>query len=313
MNTYPPLRISPENSPMLLQGSHAGLKDDIQELRLPIGPCLNELYVLSMHRQAYLGRKLADESNSLWSRLSPATLLGPLHKTRFSEGVIRLQHGTLAPSEKSELFFQATSASGATIHFPFPVMDSTGSEQIAPLPFWQDTERLAEALDHQEQHFRQHSLALLKHRLKPGDVIYDPACSTGTFIAHLARGMPAMHCIGSDICPAMIEHARNRHPLDNLHFAAMDAASSCLAATGCDVLILRFLNAEVMPRQQAIDLFHHLARLVRRGGLLILFGHTPVLFPVELEAQRLGLSVVGCLAQCPETQALFQFFILERA
>lgn len=298
---------------MSLHVSHAVGKDDIKELRLPIGHCLNELYVLSMHRKAYLGRKLPDESNVLGSRLLPATLLGPLHRARLFEGVLCLHHGVLDPAEKSEVFFQATQTPGATIHFPFPVMDSAGTEQIAPLSFWDDTKRLAQALDYQEKHFRQHSLAVLKERLKPGDVIYDPACSTGTFIAHLARGMPAMRCIGSDICPAMIEHASNRHSLDNLHFTATEAASPCLAADGCDVLILRFLNAEVMPRQQAIDLFHHLARLVRGGGLLILFGHTPVLFPVELEAQRLGLSVVGCLAQCPETQALFQFFILERA
>lgn len=279
----------------------------------PMGHGLNNLFVLQLEGVNYLGRKLLDETGALGSLLSPRMLLGPLLKARHTHHCLRLHYTALSLEEKHRVFVQASCSPDATVHFPFPVLDEHGNEQVAPLSFWDDTRRLARHLDPQETHFRQHCLGLLSKRLAPGAVVYDPACSTGTFIASLAAGLPHVQCLGSDISAAMIDHARVQHVHPNLRFALTDAVTPAIAPGRCDVLVLRFLNAEVMRQHEAVHLFERLVPLVRYGGLVIVFGHTPVLIPMKAEARRLGLNMTGALARCPHTQALFQLFTLERS
>lgn len=291
--------------------SRAHTPGGVATLEEPVGHGLNNLFILRLQNLEYLGRKLLDEQGQLGSRLTPAMLLGPLLRTRQCGNRLQMHYRTLSTDEKHQVFAQARRSNDTSIHFPFPVVDEQGQELVAPASFWNDTPQLARRLDAQERHFREHCLATLQKRLAPGAVIHDPACSTGTFIATLAQGLPGAQCLGSDVSPAMIAHARTHQRLPNLKFDIADATDSA-AADSCDVLILRFLNAEVMLRQQATRLFQTLSRRVRRAGVIIVFGHTPVLVAIEPEAKRLGLKVTGTIAACPDTQALFQFFILER-
>jgi isonocardicin synthase len=282
-----------------------------ENLHLPLGPSLNELFVLTIDGVSYLGRKRANAQGQTSSCLAPSMLLGRLLSARWMDQGLRCQFSNLSEQASRVLFRQAQGAAQSDIHFPFPLVDDRGQEQISPAAFWDDTERLAGVLDSQETHFRQRCIEYLRLHVAKDAVIYDPACSTGTFIGALAHALPDAVCIGTDLSARMIEHARHHNPQPNLGFQVADAQSPVMAAASCDVLVLRFLNAEVMPRQQAVALFHRLIRLIKPGGVIILFGHTPVLFAVPAEAARAGLRVLRSLGCIPGSDELFQFYLLE--
>ena len=276
----------------------------------PVGPGLNNLFLLRVDGIEHLGCRVPGANGELDSRLTPDMLLGTLLEARWDEQGWHCQYQPLTDSQCSALFQQALTSSSHRIHFPFPELDSQCREQIAPPSFWDAPQDLAKRLDRQEQHFRDTTIALLSGRLRPGAIIHDPACSTGTFIATLARALPNSQCMGADRSAAMIDHATACHHLPNLSFEIADAQVPVMPKGSCDVLILRFLNAEMMTRACALALFEQLTGLIRPGGMALVFGQSSVLFDVGQQARRLGLQVASSLAGVPGSPQLFQFYQL---
>ena len=237
-------------------------------------------------------------------------LLGPLTQLHWgNEGAVICFRG-VTPQEKETAFHIAQAQPDSEVYFPFPVTDDTGREFVCPPEYWQGTESLVTQLDADESHFRQHCAALLKAITSAGTVIHDPACSTGEFIAHLARELPDRRCLGSDRSVSMIEHAKIRHGNSSAEFYLADARNVASSGIKCDVLILRFLNAEVMTRVGAQQTLHVMAPCVNPGGTIIIFGHTPVLIAVPYMAQVLKLELISSVAARPGHKELFQFYRL---
>ncbi|MDF0733675.1 class I SAM-dependent methyltransferase [Pseudomonas entomophila] len=283
------------------------------QLRVPVGPQLNELFLLRVAGVEYLGYKPADlDGRRLGSRLTPRMMLGVLLDSSLTAQHLTCRYRPLSLRCRQAVFSQALASAHNRIHFPFPVLDQSARELTVPDGYWEDTLYLADRLDEQEAHFRNVCRTTLSKHLQANALIHDPACSTGTFIGTLARALPQARCLGADRCAPMISHATRHHQRHNLHFTVADANQPALPAASCDVLILRFLNAEMMLRREAVALFHGLCRLVKPGGMIILFGHTPVLFEVEVEARRQGLQVAGSLGSVLGTDELFQFYRLRR-
>lgn len=286
-----------------------GMAPNVQ-ISEPVGPGLNNLFLLRVDGVEHLGRRVPGANGELDSRLTPDMLLGTLLEARWDEQGWHCRYQPLTDSQSKAQFLRALRSSSHRIHFPFPQLDSQCREQIAPPCFWDAPQELAERLDFQERHFRDTSIALLAICLRPGAIIHDPACSTGTFIAALARALPTSHCVGADRSAPMIDHATANHRLPNLRFEVADAHAPVMPAGSCDVLILRFLNAEMMTRACALALFEQLTGLIRPGGMALVFGQSSVLFDVELQARQLGLHVASSLARVPGSLQLFQFYQL---
>ncbi|MGH4033511.1 hypothetical protein ACQB60_31780 [Actinomycetota bacterium Odt1-20B] len=119
-----------------------------------------------------------------------------------------------------------------------------------------------------------------------GSVIYDPACSTGAFLADLRRALP------------QVSVADARQP------PGPDAS--------VDVLVLRFLNSEVVTVAQSVDLFDALIATLAPDGHVLAFGHTPLVLPVHEVARRHGLTVVSRVAEDAAADTLFQYHVLTR-
>jgi isonocardicin synthase len=177
----------------------------------------------------------------------------------------------------------------AEIHFPVSAMHPWGHEFVCPAAFWARMAERADDLAAGERHMRALCAATLRQELPDGALVRDPACSTGDFVAAMADACPRLRFEGSDRAPDMIRTARTRHADTPVVFGLADAALAPQAS--CDALILRFLNAEVMTRAHANALFDRLIPSVRRDGLIVLFGHTPVLVDVREGAIRHGLRV----------------------
>lgn len=280
----------------------------------PPGNGLHHVFFLRIDDQVWAGRKLLQRDRQLrWqasSALKPCMLLGPhLHSLWGDEG-LSIGYRTVSVEQKVQTFERALSQADSEILFPFPILDAAGREAICPAEFWQCNESLAGQLNTDEQHLREHCAGLLQPITKTGALIYDPACSTGEFIAHLAHALPDCLCLGSDRSASMIEHARRSHGGTSVDFHLLDAMEAFNAGIRCDVLILRFLNAEVMTRREALAAFESLIRCVKPGGRILVFGHTPVLIPVAWLAVAHNLQIESSVAARPGQIELFQFYCL---
>ncbi len=281
----------------------------------PVGPTLNALFILSVDNVNWAGRKLMTHTpESGWqssSCLTPTMLFGQLVALFYTEQGLTLSFITASTDEKNHAFDKALLAPESELYFPYPLLDEQGQEWVAREDQWSFNKQLAEQLDHDELHFRHYCAAFLKPYIKPGSVLYDPACSTGTFIASLATAFPNARCIGSDQSQSMVDYARTQHILPSLRFEhGTAAAMSCLTHT-CDVLFLRFLNAEVVSHADAQALLRCMVKPLKPGATLVIFGHTPVLINVRYWANTLGLTLKTSLAARPGHRELFEFYVLQ--
>jgi Methyltransferase domain len=148
-------------------------------------------------------------------------------------------------------------------------------------------------------------------RTMPGGppVVFDPACSTGACLRALADAVPNARCVGADRSPAMARRAAAMLP----HVLVADAARPPLAPGGVDLLVVRFLNAEVVERAAARPIFRRLAGLLAPGGHAFVFGHTAVLLDAHRAARATGLRLRATTGAAPDGAGLFQFYVLGRS
>ncbi|MGN6481690.1 class I SAM-dependent methyltransferase [Luteibacter sp.] len=216
---------------------------------------------------------------------------------------------TLRDGRQAAAFLAMAAAdASAELIFPFPALDAHGREWVCPPQYWQVASRHAARFAEDEHHLRELCARTLTNALPPGALVHDPACSTGDFVAAMARACPGLRFTGSDLCPAMVDTARRHHGHVVPDFACADATA--LPASSVDGLLLRFLNVEVVTRKQALTLFRRLATTIRPGGVAVLFGHSGVLVPVHAEAARLGWQVLTCTAPTADGRGLFQWYVL---
>lgn len=292
---------------------HFRVPDQPASFTEPVGPGLNHLFVLSVDGVRWLGRKLPsqhpDGSWHLSSIIKPSMLLGPLTHIRYGNDGITLHFITTAKHEKSIIIKKALHNTDSVLYYPFPVLDDRGQEQVMAAQDWAFTEALAQTLEADERHFLEHCAALLQGSLQPGAVVFDPACSTGAFIASLAQALPHIRCMGADRSLSMVEQARARHPAVRFYHRAAEHKPQAVAE--CDVLLLRLLNAEVMARDDAQALLRLLLAQLKSGARAIIFGHTPVLPNIGYWAAELGLTLESSLAARPGRIELFEFYVVQ--
>lgn len=280
----------------------------------PRGSGLHYIFFLRVNDELWVGRKLLQRDRHFrWqagSALKPGMLFGPHLHSLWGDDGLSIGYRTASPAEKTQAFEHALHQADSEILFPFPLLDETGREVVCPADFWQCNESLAEQLNTDEQHLREYCAGLLQAITGKGALIYDPACSTGAFIAHLARALPDCLCLGCDRSASMIEHARQCHSGTSVEFDVLEASEAFDAGIRCDVLILRFLNAEVLTRREAQTAFESLIRCVKPGGTILVFGHTPVLIPVTWLASIHHLKLESSVAARSGQVELFQFYRL---
>lgn len=279
----------------------------------PLGFGLAQLFVLHAAGVRWAGRNRPVSHHQGQRRMSsilrPAMLLGPLADHQWSNEGVALFYQATTPAAKHLAFVEASRDARSEVCFPYPPLGPHGEEFICPPAFWECDDERAAQLNIDEAHFREHCVAVLRERLKPGALIHDPACSTGELIAHLAQELPRCLCLGSDLSASMIRYAAQRHAGSPVRFRQADAARESPA---CDALILRFLNAEVVTRHAADTLLRSLLGSLKPDGVALVFGHTPVLPAVRWIAQGLGITLESCVAARPGQLELFQFYQLSR-
>ena len=271
-------------------------------------------FVLTFEGEKWLGRKFmvdATGRRGVFSIIRPWMLLGRKESIVVEGRGAIFRYRTVSTALAYEAFARAALDPRATIDFPFPCLDDRGREFIVPAESWSAGTPLTKALDSHERHFREHAVEKLTDGLAPGAFVYAPACSTGAFIGQIAKSFPHVRCVGSDISADMISLAAQRYGDDNLDFQVANAAEPCTGRGTCDALFVRFLNAEVVSQSNAVTYFQQIALLLRKGGRMFVFGHTPILFRPADYAASLGLKSLSGIGQRPGDDGLFQFHVLE--
>ena len=138
------------------------------------------------------------------------------------------------------------------------------------------------------------------------NVVYDPACSTGEFLSDYKKGFPMSYTIGHDLSQEMINYAKDY--VDES--CCCNAVDSPLKDKSVDLMFLRFLNSEVVDTRMAYKILKVLIKKVKRNGLIVCFGHTPVLIRKEM-FMKYGLTPVICNGYDKDRDSIFQYYVFE--
>ncbi len=125
---------------------------------------------------------------------------------------------------------------------------------------------------------------LLRYFCRPGDLIYDLGCSTGTTLLELARQLPDMGLsfIGLDSSGAMIDRALIKAEMlsrkEDVDFRKLDIIDADLKE--CGAVLLNYTLQFVRPPQR-LRLLEKVHKALKSGGILIVcekvISHRPLI------------------------------------
>ncbi|HOZ88983.1 MAG TPA: class I SAM-dependent methyltransferase [Bacilli bacterium] len=276
----------------------------------------NIFVIKQFHGQTIVGRKIRsslrieNKINAInCSMITAPMLLGILSKRKKTKRQIVINFFPFTNEEKQIVFDEIKINRQFDIYYPYKYRDyATNQEEKSPAEGWTFNPDKKEYLGYGEVHLRKFTNTfLLNHKIDLNHkIIYDPACSTGEFLSSIKQIFPESYTIGHDLSAQMIAYAQNY--VDEA--GCYNAAFSPLAANSVDVLFLRFLNSEVVTTKAAYEIFKTLKAKVKKGGLIIAFGHTPVLI-TKAWLEKQGLKTINCNGYDEEADAIFQYYGFE--
>jgi len=293
----------------------ASVAGDLDVLVEPLHRHPEAIFLLRVGHEQVVGRKrlsalwLDGTATSLHGPLiSSSMLLGSVIEHRLSEDRVLVFYRCWSDAERRDAFAQAKSDTSCDVTFPYPMLRGRFGREVTSDPAgWVLTPQIAACLDAGEAPFRAWTLRWLARRDLGGCRIFDPGCSTGTFLAAIKAEHPRCYVIGQDLSEEMVDWARPR--LDECHLG--DALRTRVPAESIDYLFLRLLVTQSVDTRQAHELFDVLLARVKVGGHVVVLGYAPILLSESLFV-LLGLAIEQRLARDPTTDTLFQCYVLKK-
>lgn len=236
--------------------------------------------------------------------VEPSMMLGRLIRMRSDGDHYLVDYEPLS----SQLIAALYAAADESCELLFPLSRRiAGRERAQPPEYWDARAKDFDRLDADESVLRQVVCDALAEDIAPEAVVYDPACSSGAFLAHLKGRFPSIHTVGQDRSAAMLDIARAR--VDEVYQG--DSIISACRPGRADVVVCRHLNLDVVTSPEAKRLFVSAARSLRKGGIMVVVGHTPVLLRGEWMRRRGFTSLASC-GFTPRRHAVLQLYVLRR-
>lgn len=245
------------------------------------------------------------------SHIRASMLLGVFVDLRIQDDGVVVLYRQLTGSEKKTIMHDIVHKylQEMELVFPFPALQTEYKTEIhCPDEGWEIDETLALQLGEGEVFLRDFSIKFLKTLGKEDLFLYDPACSTGQFLATMKEAFPNSYTAGQDLSYQMTLFAGKR--LDEVHHG--NAAEPKITDDIADVVFVRFINSEVMKASDARVMVHPLVRVLKRGGHLIIFGHTPVLVSSADLLMDEGLEVLQCIGGDAKWDGVFQYYVCKK-
>ena len=241
------------------------------------------------------------------SMITSPMLLGFLKKRVFKNRKITITFYPFTNEEKLFVFNEIKTNRSLDIYYPYKYRDFyTKKEETSPEEGWSFNPGKKVYLGYGEIHLRKFTKDYLKSLKQDYKIAYDPACSTGEFLEYYKKSFPKSYTIGHDLSKQMIDYAKNF--VDEA--CACNALYSPLKDKTVDIMFLRFLNSEVVNTYMAYKIFRVLVKKVKKDGLVVCFGHTPVLIRKE-EFIKEGLLPMICNGYDKQRNAIFQYYVFK--
>lgn len=244
------------------------------------------------------------------SMLTASMILGILKNNKQKGKAISIEYFPLTKEEKKCIFEKIKTDRMIDIYYPYKYLDfKTEEEEHSPKEGWSLNPEKVIYLGYGEEHIRDYTVRYLSENgfIKENMVIYDPACSTGQFLNTIKKAFPSCKTIGQDLSKEMVDYASEY--VDEVYCG--DAINSPLEDESIDIMFLRFLNSEVVTTEYAHKLFDTLVKKVKKNGLIIAFGHTPLLLKEEYFVET-GLNIEQKNAYSEKYDCIFQYYVLRR-
>jgi hypothetical protein len=211
--------------------------------------------------------------------------------------------------EKLTIFNNILNNSLTNIYYPFNYIDFyTKKEKVCSPRWWSFTPERLENLSNWELHFREYTKNYFKDIIKDWFIIYDPACSTGTFLSYIKKYFPWCKTIWQDLSEEMTNYAKSY--VDEIY--TWDAINSPIPNNFVDIIFLRFLNSEIVTTSKAYELFDILEKKVKNGWYIILFWHTAVLLKLEYFLENWNFKILNSSWYNPTNNTIFQYYVIKK-
>lgn len=275
----------------------------------------NIFYINNYKGKIVVGRKIRsvlsieNKINAIHCSMITSSMILGILKEGIQKGKdITVEYYPFTKAEKITVFNELKSNKLTDIYFPFKYLDYyTEEEEKSPSTGWDLKPEKVIYLGYGEEHIRRYTIKFFKKYKNDKLLVFDPACSTGQFLHTVKENYPQFKTIGQDLSREMVEYAKDY--VDEIYCG--DSINTIIPDNSIDIMFLRFLNSEVVTTEYAHELFNKLYKKVKKNGLIIAFGHTPILINIDY-FKELGLKIEQCIAYDERYDCIFQYYVLRR-
>jgi len=242
------------------------------------------------------------------SQVSDSMLLGFLVSKKKWD-ILSIEYNPFTNWEKITIFKKLVKDKITNIHYPYQYLDfETNSEKVCSTEWWKFNPEKATYLGNWEKHFRKFTNSYFKNLINDWDIVFDPACSTWEFLNSFKKKFPQCRTIWQDLSVEMTEYAKNF--VDEIYTG--NSLNSPLSDRYVKVMFLRFLNSEIVTKEDSYILFDSLEKKVKKGGYMVIFWHTPVLLKKEYFLESGKFELLNSTWYNPINNTIFQYYVLKK-
>lgn len=305
------LKLSHELKKSFSQPTHTENPHSIDTRNFATASQKSSVFFVRSRAESWVGLKSVHRCSNGGLRydfqIHPWMLFGRLMQFSLSENGLIISYCNASPEEKSQFANSLASIPGAEIYFPFLLLDMQGREIVCPPTYWEKRAKDHIRFDLDEKDLRSYSIRRLKELgLPDGARIFDPACSTGTFLKALSDELPQHVYVGSDCSPEMIRLAAPK-----LSECFLSGASEIDLVGNFDVVFLRLLCMEVVTQEEANKILVNSFRWIKKGGYIFVIGHNPIIANISSIAPRFDVEILSSVGMDDVLGTVFQFYVLK--
>lgn len=291
-----------------LTEKHWALPQSVFFLTFNIGPSKYRLVGRKILSDLWIQNRIPEIHCSF---ISAGMILGVFSDQRITETFVNVFYHPLKNGEKLKIMKDITDhkIENVEIVFPFSLLrESTRKELCSPSEGWVVDDAFDVMLGCGEERIRAYTIKFLKTLSTQKLVLFDPACSTGVFLSTLKKAFPESYTIGQDLSKQMVGFSKTR--VDEVHCG--NAMEPKISPASADVVFIRFLNSEVVTSAEAEQLIGALLPTVKKGGYMVIFGHTPVLLSSANFSLMENFVVKHCIGIADDKSGILQYYTLQR-
>lgn len=291
------------------------LANDSFSLTVPFDTLPQNIFTVNLKNKNIIGfkgisKRWMDESidDIFCNLISQDMILGFTENMQIFDDKVCIFFRMIDRHERIKFFENIKKDNAAAIDFPFAYRNKINLKEVSTDPMgWRLNHVSLLSLRKGEVLLREYVRDQLHAEQLEGKIVYDPACSSGDFLASIKAINPSCYTIGQDLSKEMTLFAKTK--VDRVIHG--NAIESPLEEESVDLCMVRFLNSEVVSSEEAYKLFAKIIKRLKINGELFMFGMTPVLINSSW-LKNSGHKIVSLKGFEKKYCSVFQFYHIIR-